>query len=126
MKKSNVIKYQFRGKLDINLLAENMKRDKTPIVIVMPESPYCANIYILKSFRANYRGVNLQLSSRKFFMVCDESVFEHNLLYASGLIPKKNINKYLPNIKAIMKSHEDACLPVIKVLAVETTAGWSE
>ena len=120
--KNNVIRYQFRGELDVDLLAENMKRDNTPIVIVRSVH---SMIYILKSFRGNYRGANLSLTARSFFEVCRSSARIHNRLYCSARIYDSSMTEFLSNIKAIIKSHEDASLPVVKVIAIETKADWS-
>ncbi|HDY90098.1 MAG TPA: hypothetical protein ENH82_18520 [bacterium] len=119
---SKVIEYQFRGKLNINLLAKNMRDNKTPFAIVLTKHDRPA-LFILKAFHKRYRGEDMPLTSFCFFTTYNMfiEINEDSLITNPFYFNKEYINEVLSNIKAIIKSHEDACLPVVKVIAVETT-----
>ncbi len=127
---SNVIRYQFRGELDVDLLAKNMKRDKTPIVIVIRTGNADDVIFILKSFSHNYKGADIKLTGNTFKHICKKAITCHRDILGehSPLLRWESYSArtsdIIKNIKAIIKSHEDACLPTVKVIAVET-ADWS-
>ncbi|KKL50195.1 hypothetical protein LCGC14_2307920 [marine sediment metagenome] len=136
MKKNNIIEYSFRGKLDIDLLAENMRKDRTPIVIVVREDIDAPFLFISEKYKENYKGENLPLSPSSLMCCTGNPIHEYRELKGCYKMPDKTgllswrlaksfINTGLENIKAIIKSHEDACLPKVKVIAVKTTAGWS-
>ena len=64
--KSNVIEYKFRGELDVDLLAKNMRKDKTPFVITIWEDDGSAFLFISKKYQDNYKGENLPVFQGDF------------------------------------------------------------
>jgi len=122
---SNIIKYQFRGELDKNLLAKNMEADRTPIVVVKYENESNFEIFVLKKFKRNYKGsTNLPLTALSLSTTGFNVERSNEKLLVADRLYACNFSRFLSNIQAIIKSHEQATLPVTKVIGVETTANF--
>jgi len=122
---SNVIKYSFKGAVDLDRLAIDMEKDNMPIVIVLRGNGERI-IYISRKFRRQYKGVDLPLSLSNFdYMSGEYQRYNTSRLYGWALTADDKSSttaRVISNICTIIKSHEDATLPKTKVIGVTTTA----